>query len=200
MPNHIYSQLLVEGSSSLIQSLLAYCKDSETELSTDQIYPMPPELKAVSSSPPKIVSEEEYAKWKADPQARAEGPITKRMKREYEQKFGASDWYAWANKFWGTKWGFYNVGKWAINSNDSAVISFQTAWSPATPVVTKLSAEFPAIKITYSFADEGGDFVGNQIFESGKLVKQNTFPWDSQDGIFIRKLVGEYREEDDEDC
>ena len=47
------------------------------------------------------------------------------------------DWYAWRNKYWNTKWGAYDgythVGKTYI------IMYFQTAWSFAGPVATKLA-------------------------------------------------------------
>lgn len=199
MPNHIYSQLRAEASPNTLQTFIDFVKDDKVALSTDKIIPMPQELRKVSS-PVRVVSEEEYAQWEAKPKTSewdSYGPITERMRSEYLKKFGATDWYTWANKHWGTKWGFYNIGEWEVNDN-IATISFQTAWSPATPVVEKLASLFPEATILYSFADEGGNFVGNELYKNGEKIEENSFEWREPDGIAVRQLVG-YWFDDDED-
>lgn len=200
MPNHVYSQLRVEASPNTIDAIIDFVKDENRTLSADKIMPMPPELREVTS-PVRIVSEEEYAAWKVKPKTNEwdrTGPITERMRQEYLQKFGATDWYTWANANWGTKWGFYNTSEWEVNP-EAALISFQTAWSPATPIITKLAAQFPEAKITYSFADEGGGFVGYQVYEDGEEVEECDFEWRSPEGIEVRKLVGYWFEDEDEE-
>lgn len=117
---------------------------------------------------------------------------------------GTCYWYDWVNNNWGTKWGFYQVSqKWEIKDDFSATISFQTAWSPAFPLIDKMAQLFPQLKITYSFADEGGFFVGNAIYQNGQRSKTNNYNWDSLEGISIRKLVDYFYEdecEDDNEC
>lgn len=201
MPNHVYSQLRIEASPNTIQSLIELVKDDKATLSADKIIPMPTELREVTS-PVRIVSEEEYAAWKAkpkDPNAwSSTGPITARLQAEYLRRFGADDWYTWANKNWGTKWGFYDASDWDVG-DIAATISFQTAWAPATPVIEKLASLFPEATITYSFADEGGNFVGNEVYRNGEKVEENSFEWREPDGVAIRQLVGYWFDEDEED-
>lgn len=199
MPNHVYSQLRVSGPSNVVQSVIEFVKDGDESLSADKIIPMPPELRNVSS-PVKIVSEQEYAEWLAKPKSSewgSTGPITAQMQSEYLRKFGAADWYTWANKNWGTKWGFYDTGEWDVYNN-VATIKFQTAWSPATPVIEKLASLFPEATILYSFADEGGCFVGDELYKNGEKVEENNYEWREPDGIAVRQLV-DYWFEDEED-
>lgn len=203
MPNHIYSRLFVEAAPNTLDLFIKFAADDDNILSADKIIPMPIELRE-ASSPPQIVSEEEYAKWKAPPSDKLEkaglvrtGPITARLHFDYLNRFGAADWYSWALKHWGTKWGFYDLDKEWKRTAVSAEIFFQTAWSPATPIIEKLATQFPEVKITYHFADEGGNFVGYQIFQNGSMIEDTNFEWKSPEGIETRKLVKYWFEEDE---
>jgi len=46
------------------------------------------------------------------------------------------DWYAWRNKYWGTKWGAYDC--YTTTTDTTVIFIFETAWSLAYPVITKL--------------------------------------------------------------
>jgi len=52
---------------------------------------------------------------------------------ELEAKYGASDWYEWQLKHWGTKWGTYGTKTHELGGDESPIlIEFQTAWNPPT--------------------------------------------------------------------
>ena len=66
---------------------------------------------------------------------------------------GATSWYDWSLKNWGTKWNAYNT---YVHKNDSSCFElyFQTAWSGVPGLITKLVKEFPTLQFTYKYADE----------------------------------------------
>ena len=66
-----------------------------------------------------------------------------------ERKHGAKDWYDWKNKYYGTKWGDYD-----LQIND-CYITFTTAWSPLSDnIINKFAKDFP--DFTYEWEEEQG--------------------------------------------
>lgn len=81
-------------------------------------------------------------------------------------KYGFPTWYEWRCHNWGTKWNSSEVG--ICNTGNEAVVSFQTAWDCAYPIVKRLSEEFPDLLFTISFADEDlGNNCGEYTFING---------------------------------
>lgn len=143
MPNHITSSIRIGGDEKLIKKLI---KDTKFELSSDVeenqfdfngIIPMPEELENMSS-PLDIVETEEEAKEKNDewnknefhrrsdgkPQIRA---ITKTTKERLLKEYGATDWYDWSIRNWGTKWNSYSV-RYIDSGDDFIALQMDTAW------------------------------------------------------------------------
>lgn len=208
MPNHTAQLLTVTGNSSKIEELKKLVTTDKSDFDHNTFFPMPEEL-LNTSSPVIIQTQSEidaiWAKYNKD---KAEGRLTKweldegkpwvlGITRETSdtlvQKYGFNNWYDWANHNWGTKWGIYGVGKWNENS-----ISFSSAWSPANKMIQKLSTLFPDLSFVLDAADEGGGFVCRYIICDGTETVEE-FSWDSSEGVEIRKSVGYYHDEDEED-
>ena len=101
-----------------------------------------------------------------------------------KQKVSKS-WYDWNITNWGTKWDI------AVSDNEKypdtelydeepngdnlvLVYKFQTAWSPAIPVLTKLSEQYPELLLTLDYEEEGG--WGGQIeFLRGKINSESSY-------------------------
>lgn len=68
------------------------------------------------------------------------------------KKYGATTWYDWCRKNWGTKW---NAVDTTIYGRDDEV-SFDTAWAPPEPVVAKLAEMYPGTEIhhIWTYEDE----------------------------------------------
>ena len=104
------------------------------------------------------------------------------------------EWYHWCVNNWGTKWGAYSVSLYKhLPANSVRLIKqmankkappgmvricFQTAWSPATPIVQKLSEMFPEVSMTYAYIDEGNGFACLEKWLAGTMVKgkDDAFP------------------------
>lgn len=88
------------------------------------------------------------------------------------EKYGVADWYDWSCEHWGTKWN-------ACNTNidlKRGEICFDTAWSPATPIIEALAKMYPNAKIIFSFAEEQmGFFSGENIYERGILTNETIY-------------------------
>lgn len=50
---------------------------------------------------------------------------------EKERRGVEQDWYYWAKKNWGTKWGTYNVAAFSLGGDYNPImVKFQSAWGP----------------------------------------------------------------------
>lgn len=85
------------------------------------------------------------------------------------REHGVSNWYDFAVKNWGTKWNAYDI---VVNAEEPS-ITFDTAWSPPTPIIEKLSECFPSIKIIHKYFDEGHGFWGTATYEKGTIIDEN---------------------------
>ena len=98
--------------------------------------PMPEEIQK-TNSPNNIVSEEEYAERVANGTT-SEEKYDGRLIHHYQtqaqvdaliEKYGACEWYEWAIRNWGTKWGD-NELKVDDNGSGTILIQYESAWSP----------------------------------------------------------------------
>lgn len=62
---------------------------------------------------------------------------------------GATTWYDWCIKHWGTKWNAYEN-----TQVDADTITFETAWNAPLPVIAQLAKMYPEAEIEHWWADE----------------------------------------------
>ena len=101
-----------------------------------------------------------------------ERPQAMELARKYlsnDQKFGHMTWRDWCYANWGTKWNAYSVSDWEFLPH-RASLRFNTAWSPAIPVIVKLSVIFPLLGFELRYFDEGWSFAGEAFFKAGEHV------------------------------
>ncbi len=167
MPNHCFAQITVqEKYEKKLQEIakVGLCR---------YYRPMPEELEQ-TTSPAKIVSEEEYIKqMKANETAKYKSyPITKERSKYLTDKYGFNNWYDWAYYNWGTKWGCYE------NEYDDGTYSFTSAWGP---IDERIFLEFFVKDIptfSYSYEEEQG-WGAEFEFEDGE--ETHGFEWDLPD-------------------
>lgn len=212
MPNHTSTILEVHGTKARIKEFMQFVSATEDgktiPFSCDAVIPMPPELRSISS-PVKIVSEKEYEqailnalKNEKNAQFSPALPLTENLQKMYKEKYGADNWYDWANKNWGTKWGAYDHGEWKLlNCGGDWVASlfFMSAWAPVVPVIEVCASKFPDLKFTLKYADEGGGFLGFTLWEKGGMLTEKDIAWNSREGKELREELGCYYPDDDED-
>lgn len=82
-------------------------------------------------------------------------------------KYGASTWYDWACRNWGTKWNACDVNV-SDNEDGSADTYFSTAWGYAYPILRKLAKKFKELVFDVWYADEDyGYNCGHVRYENG---------------------------------
>lgn len=112
-----------------------------------------------------------------------------------KEKYGYSDWYDWSIANWGTKWNACDPElidfrpdtlelerhggskKIKIAPGDEIKegylhYKFMTAWSPAEPVIAKMSKLFPNLLFEAVFEEEGLQFYYKATFEKGEKVDE----------------------------
>lgn len=111
-----------------------------------------------------------------DPEMVFEGLDAARC-REY---YGASSWYDWSIKNWGTKWnasdGDYDI----IKSDDDLCelhAGFLTASTPATPILETLAEMYPEATITHHFLAQDGGEAGTEVYTKGHLISRSEHDW-----------------------
>ncbi len=175
MPNHITNIVTLRGEQEDVKkamnNLLSKEKD-EFVVDFNKSFPMPKELEG-TTSPAKIVSEEEYKKIKKEKKKDNPFgmPITQKMSNDYLKRFGANDWYSWRIKNWGTKWGGYN--SYVIDEN---MVQFDTAWSTPFNFFVHFSKIHPNIEIVVEYADENiGSNTGKYILKAEQLINEELY-------------------------
>lgn len=212
MPNHVSTNLRILGKQKDVEAFVEAIKSEKAEDGYDfsVLLPVPPELLAVSS-PTEVLSDAAYAAEldrlnslpddSLEKQMRGK-PITQTMADDYLKRFGATNWYDWRVKNYGTKWNLYNITFHGIQPQGeglyAADFSYYTAWAPASQYFINVSSRFPSLIFAHEFADEGGGFVGEEAIANGMVQVQTMHDWNSADGIEVRERVGYYHPEDDE--
>lgn len=221
MPNHTSTQLIVSGPSEYVNHFVNRVGTKESRLDFNAILPMPSELVG-SRSPSLIQTEEEIAQiWREFHESKGKrqnsGPmglvshenekpwnlgITQAECDRLIKEYGASNWYDWAIKNWGTKWGAYEVSDWDIAGDEEyteGAVFYQTAWSPATKFFKKASLQFPYLTFYHEFADEGGGFLGYEKIVNGDVIESKDLDWNSDEGIEMRQRLGCYSDNEEAD-
>ncbi len=202
MPNHIMNRLRLEGDQNRIDELLKSVKGKDSVLDFNKIIPMPESLNIEAGSRTEkglkaykdfvyvytfagteqkdllnIPKEKEEIFLRARQDIRRDEWELGKAAFQNEQKYGATTWYEWARKNWGTKWSAYNA-----EIGEDNTIMFNTAWSRAMPVIQKLAENFPDLKFEYCWADEDlGVNTGMAEFENGEVTFDEFYNTHSSD-------------------
>ena len=157
MPNWCSNILDIEGPEDTIQEFLNRVtvtnKDGNKEFDFNKTVPQPKELEDKDS---RTLFDKE--------------PLTPEEK-ELMDKYGATGWYNWRVKFWGTKWSageFYMDG-----SADQTRLSFDTAWSPPCQWLETTARLFPSLKFTLWYGEGGAGFWGKCNFWTEEGVTEH---------------------------
>jgi hypothetical protein len=166
MPNWVYNTLTIEGDVSPVQMFKAKVETPYEFVSHEYN----PETKQRET---KIeMSERAFSFWN----------IIQPPKERLGLYFGVADgsedktwnWYNWNNNNWGTKWDACSPTL-VEDSNNKVVYRFDTAWSPADPVVMKASEDYPDLTIRLDYEEEQG-WGGYYVLKAGKVLQQES--WD----------------------
>jgi hypothetical protein len=159
MPNYVYSTLALNGSSSDIKAFRTKFEE-EGKLDANKVIPYPRDLDLLDkkSNGHKLTKEEE----------KELTLIALEGKYDINKDGYNQGGYNWNIDNWGTKWNFCDCRvEDEDKSGDNIVYDFSTAWSPITPIIIKMSEEFPNIVFDYFCDEESGDFRFEVTYENG---------------------------------
>lgn len=223
MPNHVWTNLEVNGSAADITAFKAkFCeKIGEIEhcLVFNRVIPMPEELQITCGSETslgkevvagdfktvlnypwviKLMQEEQLSQTNINALHHSRPKFLAWFAKHRPEaielghkvvtniaKYGYETWYEWSIANWGTKWDAYDHVL-ADDSSDTVFrCYYETAWSPAYPVLEAMSAAFPELSFRMAYADEGGGFAGVAYCNNGGMV-------DDEDGDFRQICIDEF--------
>jgi hypothetical protein len=183
MPNHVYAQITVSEK---------YRKKLEeiAKVGLCRYYrPMPEEL-VNTSSPARVVSQEEYDKQmeKNKTDDFKSYPLTIDRQKMLLDLYGADNWYDWSHKNWGTKWGCYD------NDYSHGTYGFTTAWGPVSgDIMDMFLNDVPTFN--YHYEEEQGWGAEFEIVdgEDIRTLEWDTPDWEETDHDDIYFLENDYQ-------
>lgn len=212
MPNHTSNLITVKGNkkdvSYFLKSVLSKAADPSEEdnpFDLEAMIPVPQPLYDVGGVPDLRLDDtveklQERLKTETDP-LEIKTIEKKLLMIDNLSNYGYESWYQFCIDKWGTKWNTYDHGEWNKSGSDTdytAFLYYQTAWSPPSEAIQKGSEQFPGLLFINAAADEGGGFLLKQVFSEGELVDEINYDWDSTEGVELREELGCYYEDEDE--
>jgi hypothetical protein len=172
MPNHCHNDLYITGPQEQVEALLQLIGADKEEPAFD--------FNTVIQYPAHFAElDKEFSEmsWKA-----------------FRDKHGAdatdgynSGGYEWCCDNWGTKWNAYEVAR---RDYLRTCITFQTAWSPPTPVIVELHKRFPQCRLSLEWFEMGMAKCGGfSLIPEDEWYEDE--PWVA--GTKLGEWSGEYR-------
>jgi len=151
LPNWSENELIVDGGQTEIARFKELAKgkvtgiepQEETDLSLNSLYPMPKELEGTKAPPDQ-------------------------PKQSLIDKYGSDNWYDWHVKNWGTKWDV--EARLETDKRNRLRYFFDSAWSPPLNWLIKVSKDFPTLKFTIKYIEEGMGFKGTFTVKNGETL------------------------------
>lgn len=148
MPNHCSNNLTVSGP---VEDVAAFVKAAEgAESLVDAFFPMPEELRGTTVG------------YNPDPDE---------VRQRNIELYGAPDWYEWAHKNWGSKWGDYDTDLLG-HTHDAghAAFVYTTAWGPMEQAIANISKRFPTLLFEVVYEEGGSCLLGATVHQAGELI------------------------------
>lgn len=93
--------------------------------------------------------------------------------------------YEWCNANWGTKWSAYSFSAPKISKmkrGSKWKITFNTAWSPPTPVIYAMSKRFPSLRFCLRTYERGMAYKFHLVVKGGLQLLENTSKYHGRRG------------------
>lgn len=169
MPNWCSNTLHIRGPKDEVENFIELIIDKTSRASATRKYcvfrgiiPMPEELENTNSP-----SEE-----------------TDERKAELMAKYGAFNWYDWALKNWGTKWGCCDQELSEIREcaeGAEVYFNYETAWAPGDDQLFEALQQFDKLSFHLYYEEQGMGFAGyntmiNGVHDGANIYEMNVIP------------------------
>ena len=180
MPNWCNNLLLLSGSPAALADFQEKFESRAVIVDPHEPARLPVKaglLSAFVPTPPELITQPAIA------------PSTGSSNEHLIAQHGASDWYEWRNKNWGTKWDVMEDGVCFDEEDDCLFASFESAWAPPIAGIITISELFPDVQFDLRYEEPGCDFEGQVVVLNGKVLCNVEQPFSE----------GELLDPDDED-
>jgi len=167
VPNHCSNALTTTNPK--IVAILRDCEERGDENFINAIYPMPLELKGTLTGSAKAPDGTIVRLWREGPDKEVI-PVTDDEQERLVKVYGATNWYDWSVKNLGTKWGAYSTSY--HFTNDEAIVTFDTAWSPPSAFLDKITRIYPQGRTRLAYSEGGMGYWGVDVYVDGELVEE----------------------------
>ena len=166
MPNWCDCELMITGDANELKKFRKFAQtgkgDTKNVLDTNQFIPYPKKFARLDK--------------KADKHNKKRASLTDEEQKNSEHMTDgfSSGGIDWCRENWGTKWGICGA---TINSEDYSYgleYVFVTAWSPAKPVIAKMSKMFPKLRFDLRYFESQRRHNGLLVCKQGTIVENTT--------------------------
>lgn len=156
MPNHVYNTLKVQGATHEVERFKQQAATFAFDYHTDDDAPILSFWNFVRPPQESIDSGRYHA--------------TNGWVDGKESGNTPDNWYNWNRANWGTKWDAYDV-ELQVKSLSHLQYRFTTAWNEPAPVIEAMTEQFPSLRLTLTYKEEGDSFSGTLVGDQGILVE-----------------------------
>lgn len=168
MPNWCRNTLIVRGPEDALErfhSTHARLGDDGYEFTFGGSVPVPKVLRKIVSGGATIDGEHVKVWWERGGQ---KVRIADRTLQFLVDRYGATNWYDWSIKNWGTKW---DAGQAHFDATPGRrIYEFSTAWGPPAEWARAASEQFPALEFSIEYEEPGMCFAGGLVVAEGAVL------------------------------
>lgn len=162
MPNWCENDLQVTGDETRVREFLEFAGTTETPIDFNRFIPYPPRFAERDRAAEAWRDAHDTREWSSAP----------------KDGFNSGG-YEWCIEHWGTKWNAHRAvaGEMTVRrTTATAVVHFDTAWSPPLPVVLSASRRFPALVFDLRWYERGMRVRGRYRCRDGAVLCDRS--WD----------------------
>lgn len=120
-------------------------------------------------NPDKNYKDEEIEKFNANPE------LVKRYEGSFYEYWHDNHDYNYRAEEWGQKWNYNGEEPAISNDKKRLVYRFDTAWSPAIPIIITLIGRHRELDFDYSYDEPGMAFGGKIKSEQGEIIEEEEY-------------------------
>lgn len=161
MPNWCFTRMSVQGTTENLNEFLTSIKNDGNDETYDlnKLFPCPEGLQVTSG-------------WFGTNEDGSPSEKQLEMDAVYAkntEEFGYPSWYEWHNANYGSKWGACHISV-DISVDDEIVVYFESAWSPCTGLIHRISELFPHLLFACMCTEESDDYIVWQVWRNGSGI------------------------------